>query len=158
MGGIWHCQGFVAPNVAKTGAVQRQGCRRSDLLQRWGREKPPRAREARRGDLGVRQQHHELALARGARRLHGTAVYEIGNRFSLGKIQFVVEKGALREFPGACLPCAQAQHALQQQVEDHGTTVGVQFQHVFAGEGMGGGKIDRQACVDGIAVGRSSEE
>jgi len=25
MGGIWHCQGFVVPNVAKAGAIQSQG-------------------------------------------------------------------------------------------------------------------------------------
>ena len=47
----------------------------------------------------------------------------------------------------ACLRRFQA--ASQQQLQHHGATVGLQFQHVFAGVAVGAGKVNRQTVVNG---------
>ena len=94
----------------------------------------------------------ELALQRAqcrARRLRGSAVDQVGDRFSLREVELVVEVGALRELTGSSRARTESQHPLQQQLHDHGAAVPLQLEHVFAGERMRAGKEQRQTRVDG---------
>jgi hypothetical protein len=43
--------------------------------------------------------------------------------------------------------------ARQQQLQHHRAAVGLQLEHVFAGVGVRRREVDRQAAVDGLAVG-----
>ncbi len=89
---------------------------------------------------------------RGARGLRAAAVDQVGNRLGLGEIELVVEEGAFGEFAGPRQTRAEFDDARQQHVHDHRTAVTVQFQHVFAGEGMRGGKVQGDAVVDDVVV------
>ena len=98
----------------------------------------------------------EFALQRTqgiARRLFGARLDEVGDGFGLGQVELVVEKGAFAEFtrPGQARTLFQG--AAQQQVEDHRAAMALEFQHVFAGEGVGTGKEQRDAGVQHAAVG-----
>ena len=108
-------------------------------------------------------------------RRFGAGIDQVGNRFGLGQVELVVQKGTLAEL--ARLGHAQAgqqrrlrvvlcglrrflwmgrlgrhlQAAGQQQLQHHGAAVGLQLQHVFAGEGVRAGKVQGQSVVDGLA-------
>ncbi|ANY61086.1 hypothetical protein MA05_01965 [Comamonas aquatica] len=101
-----------------------------------------------------------------ARRRLGAGVDQVGNRLGLGQVDLVVEEGALGELTG--LGQAQAgqdrgavgprrlrglQAARQQQLQHHGAAVGLQLQHVLAGVAVRAGEVQRQAMVDGRALG-----
>ncbi len=90
---------------------------------------------------------------RGTRGLGGAAFDQVRNRLGLDQVELVVEKGAFREFTGTCGARAELQHACQQQVEHHRTAVGVQFQHMLAGEGGGRREIQHQPGIDQCAIG-----
>jgi hypothetical protein len=45
------------------------------------------------------------------------------------------------------------QAARQQQLQHHRAAMGLQLQHVFAGVAVRRRKVERQALVDGLAVG-----
>ncbi len=89
---------------------------------------------------------------RGARGLRGAAADQVGDRLGLGKVELVVEKGALGKFARTRRARAERQHTRQQQVEHHRTAVAVQLQHMFAGEGGRRREIQREAGVDQRAV------
>ena len=96
----------------------------------------------------------EIALQRaqrGARRLLGSAVDQIGDGFGLGEIDFIVEKGAFAEFAGARQTRAQANHFAQQAIENHRPAMALQFEHVFAGERMRSGEKQRDTLIENSA-------
>ncbi|OPZ07244.1 MAG: hypothetical protein BWZ07_03363 [Alphaproteobacteria bacterium ADurb.BinA280] len=78
----------------------------------------------------------------------GTGIDQIGDGFGLRQIDFVVEKCALAELPrlrnaqsgeirSACDDInfrRRRQATRQQQLKNHRATMGLQFEHVFAGE------------------------
>ena len=80
-------------------------------------------------------------------------VNQIGNAFGLRQIQFVVQKGAFGEFARFGNARTQFQTALQQHLQHDLAAVSLQFEHVFAGEAGGRGKIQQQPVVDGVALG-----
>ena len=90
---------------------------------------------------------------RGTRGLGGAAFDQVRDRLGLDQVELVVEKGTLGKFTGTCGARAELQHAGQQQVEHHRTAVGVQLQHMLAGEGGGRGEIQRQPGIDQRAIG-----
>ena len=93
----------------------------------------------------------------------GAGVDQIGHGFGLRQIHLAVQKSPLAEFarPGhaqarqnfAIRPtrARDFQRAGQQPLQDHRPAVRLEFQHVFAGKGMGPGEIQRQAVVYGLA-------
>ena len=92
----------------------------------------------------------ELALQRTqsiARGLLGTGFDQVGNRFGLCQIEFVIEKGTFAEFTGARQACAELYTAAQEQIKHHWPTMALQFQHVFAGKGMWAWEIQGQAFI-----------
>ena len=80
-------------------------------------------------------------------------VNQIGNAFGLRQIQFVVQKGAFGKFTRFGNARAQFQTALQQHLQHDLAAVSLQFEHVFAGEAGGRGKIQQQPVVDDVALG-----
>lgn len=77
---------------------------------------------------------------------------QVGDGLGLGQVQLVVEEGALAEFARPRLAGAQFKTTLHQQVEHHRATVALQFEHVFAGEGVRPGEIQRQAFIDHLSA------
>ncbi|MNM99146.1 hypothetical protein D3C81_1116970 [compost metagenome] len=97
----------------------------------------------------------EFALQRTQRvacGLGGAGFDKVGDGLSLGEIELVVEEGALAELAWTGLACTQLEAALQQHVHHHRTAMSLQFEHVFAGEGVGAGEEQQQALVDLLAV------
>ncbi len=89
---------------------------------------------------------------RGARRLRGPAVDEVGDRFGLRKVELVVQERPLRELSGFGLPRTKCQRTPQQQVEYHRAAMALEFQHVFAGQRVRRRKVESDALVDRFAV------
>ena len=89
---------------------------------------------------------------RGPGRGAGTRVDEIRHRFGLQQVQLVVEEGPLGELAGTRQPGAEPDDPRHQHVQQHRTAVGVQLEHVLAGEGMGRGKEQREAGIERLAV------
>jgi hypothetical protein len=58
--------------------------------------------------------------------------YEVGYGFGLGKVEFTVEEGALREFAWACMATASEDEESDYFGLDVGGTVDVEFYGVFA--------------------------
>ena len=88
--------------------------------------------------------------ARGAARGgFGAGLDQVGHGLGLGKVDLVVEKGALGELARPRQPQARLrlQAARQQQLQQHRAAVGLQLEHVFAGVAVRGRKVDRQATV-----------
>ena len=97
----------------------------------------------------------------------GAGCDQVGNCFGLRQVDLVVEKGALGKLTGLGqpqpvqygLPCGRIdqgrdfQAPRQQQLHNQRATMALQFQHVFASEGMRGGKEECQALVERSAVG-----
>jgi hypothetical protein len=99
----------------------------------------------------------ELALQRTHRRTGSAgrcSIDQVGNRLGLGKVHLAVEEGTSAEFARFGQPGAEIQAAGEQQLHDHRAAVALQFEDVFAGKGMGIGKVEQQAGVDGAAVSR----
>ena len=94
----------------------------------------------------------ERAQRHASRRLAG-GINQIGHAFGLGQIEFVVQKSALGEFAWLGHACAQFQAAAEQHLHHHRAAVALQFNHVFACEAGGRGKIQQQAIVDRAAIG-----
>ena len=59
---------------------------------------------------------------------------QVGNRFSLCEVEFVVQERTFTEFSRPCQAATQLQAALQQHIQNHGPAVALQFQDVLAGE------------------------
>jgi len=98
----------------------------------------------------------ELALqaARGGAGLgFGSGGDEVGDGFGLREVDAPMAEGALAELAGPGAAGAERHAAGEQQVEHDRAAVGVQFDHVFAGEGLRGVEAQDQALVDGAAVG-----
>jgi hypothetical protein len=69
----------------------------------------------------------------------------------LGEIQLVVEEGASGKLPRLRQPGAQLDAAGQQHLHDHGATMTLEFQDVFAGKGMRSREIQQDALVNGAS-------
>ena len=82
----------------------------------------------------------------------GTGLDQVGNRFGLGQVELVVEKGTFTELTRTRQSCAQLQAALQQHVEHHGAAVALQLQHVLPGKGVRAGEVQQQALVNLLTV------
>jgi len=99
----------------------------------------------------------KLALQRTYRatgRRRGRGVDQIDDRLRLSQIELAVEVGPPRELAGIGQACTKLEAAHKQHLHDHRTAMPVQFEHIVAGEGMRGGKIQKQAGVDDHAIGR----
>ena len=84
---------------------------------------------------------------RAAGRLFRTAFNQVGNRFGLGQVQFVVQKRPLGKLAGPGEPCTLAAHLTEQKIENHRTTVPLKLEHVFAGERVRVGEKQADAFV-----------
>ena len=110
-----------------------------------------------------RENSPDMRAAGAARGGFGAGIDQVGDGLGLGQVDLVVEEGALGEFAGLGHPQADApapglQAARQQQLQHHRPAMGLQFQHVLAGVGVGRREMDRQALVDGAAVGRAERQ
>jgi hypothetical protein len=97
----------------------------------------------------------------------GAGIDQVGNRFGLRQVDLVVQKSALRKLArlrhaqtgqarlagGRVVLGRRLQAARHQQLQNHRATVCLQLQHVFARERVWGHKMQRQAMVDGAAIG-----
>ena len=70
----------------------------------------------------------------------------------LGKIQLVVEVGALGKFTGSCLTRPGSETGTHNEVEHYRATVPLQFHNIFAGEGMRCRKVDSDSTVERLAL------
>jgi len=73
---------------------------------------------------------------------------QVGDTLGLGEIELAVEKGATGEFTRLGQAGAELKAALEQHLHDHGSTVALQLEHVFAGEGGRRSEIKKDALVD----------
>ena len=94
-------------------------------------------------------------------------VDQIGNRFGLRQIDFVVQKSTFRKLTRLRHPQTRQTRLARgrvgfgrrleatryQQLQHHRPTVRLQLQHVFTGEGVRGHKVQRQAVVNRAAIG-----
>jgi hypothetical protein len=109
----------------------------------------------------ARQRAHRAACGR-----LRAGVDQVGNRLGLHQVDFVVQKRAFAKFarlrqpqPGqaglavGALGLRHFQAARQQQLQHHRPAVRLQFEHVFAGERMRCGEIQRQPLVQMLALG-----
>ena len=62
-------------------------------------------------------------------------------------------RNALGEIRPRAARAAERQQAREQHVEHHRTAVALKLEHVFAGVGLRRGKVQREACVNGFAIG-----
>lgn len=105
---------------------------------------------------GLRE--HAVERTRGrARGGLGAGLDQVGDGFGLGQVQLVVEEGAARELAGLGHAQADAvagpQAARQQQLHHHRAAVALQLEHILAGVGMRRRKPQRDAPINGRAIG-----
>ncbi|MNP52250.1 hypothetical protein D3C76_1466290 [compost metagenome] len=81
-----------------------------------------------------------------------TGFNQVGNGFGLGQIKLVVEEGAFAEFPRSGKTAAQFQAALEQHIQNNGSTVALKFQHVFTGKRVWSREIQGDALVQYFIV------
>mmetsp|Transcript_32493 Transcript_32493/g.76308 ORF Transcript_32493/g.76308 Transcript_32493/m.76308 type:complete len:400 (-) Transcript_32493:129-1328(-) len=82
-------------------------------------------------------------------------VDQVGHGLGLGQVELAVQEGALGELSRLGQPQVDTglDDPRQQQLHHHGAPVGLQLQHMLAGVGMRGRKVQREALVDGGALG-----
>jgi hypothetical protein len=80
-------------------------------------------------------------------------VDQVGDGLRLGQIELAIEEGAAAEFAGFGQPGAEIEAARQEHLHDDRSAVALQFEDIFAGEGIGIGKVEQQATINGAAVG-----
>ena len=73
---------------------------------------------------------------------------EVGDAFGLGQVELAVEEGAAGELTGLGHAGAELEAAGQQHLHDHRAAVALQFDDVFAGEGVGRREVEEEAFVD----------
>ena len=98
----------------------------------------------------------ELALQGAQRRsrcLGRAAVDQVRDGLRLRQVDPVVQERSLREFARSGLPGAEFENAPQQDVEHHRSAVALKLKHVFTGQRVRRGKVERQALVDRVASG-----
>lgn len=105
---------------------------------------------------GLRE--HAVERTRGrARGGFGAGLDQVGDGFGLGQVQLVVEEGAARKLAGLGHAQADAvagpQAARQQQLHHHRAAVALQLEHILAGVGMRRRKPQRDAPINGRAIG-----
>jgi len=102
-----------------------------------------------------------------ARCRFGTGVDQVGDGFRLRQINLVVQKCALGKLTGGSQTQTRKQRLVvgsirllcnlqascEQKLQHHRATMRLQLQHIFPGEGMRRGEIDRKAPVYGAAIG-----
>jgi hypothetical protein len=95
----------------------------------------------------------------------GAGVDQVGNRFGLGQINFVIQNARSENSPGcasrrpgtrALAPdlafWARFQAAGQQQLQHHRTTMRLQLQHILTGKGVRRREIQRQPLVNRLPL------
>jgi hypothetical protein len=98
----------------------------------------------------------KLALQRTHRRTGSAGrrgVDQIGNGFGLCQIELAIEEGAAAEFAGFGQPRTEIEAARQEHLHDNRSAVALQFEDIFAGKGIGIGKVEQQATINGAAIG-----
>jgi hypothetical protein len=108
-------------------------------------------------ELGHFTRQRAIERASGAARgALGAGVDQVGHRLGLRQVELAVEEGALRELAGLgrSRPGQQVEAARQQQLQHHRSAMRLQLQHMLAGVAVRGREVQRQAMVDGTAVGR----
>ena len=115
------------------------------------------ARCARAGLDLPRERAAERAAGR-ARGGFGAGVDQVGHRLGLGQVELAVEKGALGELARlgqaqARSPAPACRQRASSSCSTHRAAMGLQLEHVFAGVGVRRREVQRQALVDGAAVG-----
>ena len=78
---------------------------------------------------------------------------QVGDRLGLRQVQPVVEEGPLAELARPRHPRAEVATARHQLLQHDGAAVRLQLHHVLAGEAGGCGEVQREAIVDGAAIG-----
>ena len=101
----------------------------------------------------VRRAHHggELALQRAhrrARRLARAGIDQVRDRLRLGKVELVVEEGALGELARLRAARAEFEGALHQCLEHHRAAVALQLEYVLAGIGVRGRKVQHEPGIE----------
>ena len=86
----------------------------------------------------------------------GFGVDEVGEALGLGEVELAGQEGAAGEFAG--LGEAQAgdgAKGFEQQARHGAAAMGMEFQHILAGEGMGAGEEEGEGLVERGALRRT---
>ena len=78
---------------------------------------------------------------------------QVGHRLGLDQVELAVEEGALAELARTGLARTQFAAALDQPQQQHRAAMGLQFDHVFAGEAVRARERQHQAIIDHFACG-----
>ena len=89
-------------------------------------------------------------LSRNLGLIEGLRLDQVADSLRLGEIDASVEKGAHGEFAGLGQACAPSQSQLDHVAQDHGRTVGGDFDDVIGGVGMRLGKVGDNDFVDAL--------
>ena len=73
---------------------------------------------------------------------------QVRDRLRLGKVELVIEEGALGELAGLCAARAEFEGALHQRLQHHGPAVALQLQHVLAGVGVRGREVQHEPGIE----------
>ena len=82
----------------------------------------------------------------------GAGANEVGNRFGLGEVEFSSEEGGAGEFAGLGGAAAAGEEIVEDAVNDEGVAVAGNFEEVFAGGGIWGGKERNDDLIEGFAL------
>ncbi len=88
---------------------------------------------------------------RSPNRLRRRCLNQVGNRLGLCEIELVVEICAAGKFARLCKTRAKLKAAGEQELQNHRAAVSLEFQHIFAGEGIGRRKVEQDSLVEGDA-------
>jgi hypothetical protein len=80
----------------------------------------------------------------------GSRGNEISHRFGLKEVHPIIQEGALRKLAGVRLPGPKLKATLKQGSEYHRATMALKLYDVLSREGVGAGKIDHEAFVEGV--------
>jgi hypothetical protein len=76
---------------------------------------------------------------------------EISDSLRLEEVHSIIQERALRELPRVGLPGPDLKAALEQGGKHHRPPVALKLHHVLPRKGVGTGKIDHEALVEGFS-------
>ena len=94
-------------------------------------------------------------MQRAYRTLRGSAgrgVDQIGNGFGLCQIKLAVEKGASGELTRFGETRAKVKATREQHLQNNRSAMSLQLKDIFAGKGIGRGKMQQQTAIDHAAI------